>query len=295
MRTEQEMYELIIGTAKADDRIRAVYMNGSRTNPNVPRDIFQDYDIGYVVTETKPFYEDKNWIDIFGERLYMQCPDEVDKSVGMDVDFDKSYGWLIQFADGNRLDLHVEPIEFCNVTEDKLCKILLDKDGILPPVPESTDIDYHIKKPDAAHFHAVCNEFWWCMNNVAKGLWRDEIPYVLDMLSQWVRTQLINILSWKIGFDTDFSVSVGKSAKYMYKWLEPSVWQRFLETYGGITAEEIWRSVFIMCDLFDEFAPEVAGKIGCEYNTEEAANSRLWLETVKCQPKNAKEIIFQTE
>ena len=28
MRTEQEMYDLIINTAKEDERIRAVYMNG---------------------------------------------------------------------------------------------------------------------------------------------------------------------------------------------------------------------------------------------------------------------------
>ena len=48
MRTEQEMFELILNTAKADERIRAVYMNGSRTNVNVPKDIFQDYDIVYV-------------------------------------------------------------------------------------------------------------------------------------------------------------------------------------------------------------------------------------------------------
>lgn len=32
MRTEQEMYDLIINTAKKDERIWAVYMNGSRTN-----------------------------------------------------------------------------------------------------------------------------------------------------------------------------------------------------------------------------------------------------------------------
>ena len=81
MRSEQEMYELIIGTARADERIRAVYMNGSRTDKNAPKDIFQDYDIVYAVRETKPFYEDKHWIDRFGERLYMQCPDELDLSL----------------------------------------------------------------------------------------------------------------------------------------------------------------------------------------------------------------------
>ena len=65
MRTEQEMYDLIIRTAKEDERICAVYMNGSRTNPNAPRDIFMDYDIVYVVHETESFIEDKKWIDRF--------------------------------------------------------------------------------------------------------------------------------------------------------------------------------------------------------------------------------------
>lgn len=40
MRTENEMYDLILGIAKSDDRIKAVYMNGSRTNKAVPKDIF---------------------------------------------------------------------------------------------------------------------------------------------------------------------------------------------------------------------------------------------------------------
>lgn len=60
MRTEEEMYALFMHIAKADDRILAVYMNGSRTNPNAPKDIFQDYDIVFVVRETKTFIEDRD-------------------------------------------------------------------------------------------------------------------------------------------------------------------------------------------------------------------------------------------
>lgn len=291
MRTEQEMYGLIVGTAKADDRVRAVYMNGSRTNPNVPRDIFQDYDVVYVVTENKPFYEDKNWLKVFGERLYTQCPDELDKSVGMDANFDERYAWLMQLADGNRIDLTVRPVRCSGVTDDKLCKILLDKDGILPDIPEPTDEDYRVKKPTAAEFYAACNNFWWCLNNVAKGLWREEVPYVIDMINHCIRPQVVKILSWKIGFDTDFTAGVGKSAKYMYKWLEPAVWQRFLDTYSGADISAIWNSVFAMCGLMDEFAPEVAEKLCAEYDFTMAKNSRLWLEKVQKLPKNAKEII----
>ena len=72
MRTEKEMMDLILGVAKKDERIRAVYMNGSRTNPNAARDILQDYDIVYVVEETGSFIEDKGWIKTFGEILFMQ-------------------------------------------------------------------------------------------------------------------------------------------------------------------------------------------------------------------------------
>ena len=82
MRSEKEMMELILSVARKDERIRAVYMNGSRTNPNVKKDIFQDYDIVYVVKENRPFYEDERWIDRFGERLYMQCPEKMDKDRG---------------------------------------------------------------------------------------------------------------------------------------------------------------------------------------------------------------------
>ena len=66
MRSEQEMYELIVNTAQNDDRIRAVIMNGSRANPNAARDVFQDFDIVYIVSDVSSFKHDPNWIKRFG-------------------------------------------------------------------------------------------------------------------------------------------------------------------------------------------------------------------------------------
>ena len=76
MRSETTMYQLFLDIANADSRIRAVYLNGSRTNKNVPKDIFQDYDIVFVVTQTADFIREKHWIRKFGTVLYMQRPDE---------------------------------------------------------------------------------------------------------------------------------------------------------------------------------------------------------------------------
>lgn len=77
MRTEQEMVDLIINTAKADDRIRAIYMGGSRTNPNVKPDMFQNYDVVYIVEETRTFIKDIPWI-----RLFLQHRETCVKAAG---------------------------------------------------------------------------------------------------------------------------------------------------------------------------------------------------------------------
>lgn len=74
MRSENEMFELFLNIADSDDRIAALYMNGSRTNPNVPKDIFQDYDIVYVVSETQSFISDKNWIECLGKFYICSIP-----------------------------------------------------------------------------------------------------------------------------------------------------------------------------------------------------------------------------
>lgn len=289
MRNEAQMYKLFIDLARTDDRILAVYMNGSRTNINVPKDIFQDYDIVFVVTEIKSFIEDKNWIQKFGTVMYMQYPDE---NTEYPSDKENFYGWLMQFDDGNRIDLHVESVVHAkeHICDDKLCRILLDKYNILPEIPEATDEDYHVKRPLETHFKMCCNEFWWCSNNVAKGLWRKEMSYVQDMTNFIVRKQLEKMFSWKVGIKTGFNVSVGKSAKYLYQWLEKEEYQSYLNTYFGGNVDEAWNAVFLMCSLFEKTALYVAEQLGYTYNDKEGKAAQMFLEHVHTLPKYAKEI-----
>lgn len=279
MRTEKEMYEQILKVAESDEKIRAVYMNGSRTNKNVPEDIFQDYDIVYVVEETRHYIEDREWFHVFGEILYMQYPDE---SPYFPSCKENSYGWLMQFADGIRVDLTVQCVDYAreHIKDDRLCRILLDKDNILPQIEEATDQDYWVTKPTREQFLAACNEFWWCTNNIAKGLWRKEMPYVQDMANDVVRPELVRLLDWKAGIMTDWSVSTGKSSKYLYRWLPQEEWSAFLETYFDGNVDNAWKAVLKMCDLFGNVARDVGKQLGYPYNEKEGAAARQYLEQV---------------
>ena len=49
MRTEKEIYDLVLNFAFQDERIRIVTLEGSRTNVNIPKDNLQDYDITFFV------------------------------------------------------------------------------------------------------------------------------------------------------------------------------------------------------------------------------------------------------
>lgn len=69
---ENEVLDTIINTAKSDDRVFAVYLKGSRTNPNVPKDIYQDFDVMYVVRETESFIQDSSWLKKFGKIILKQ-------------------------------------------------------------------------------------------------------------------------------------------------------------------------------------------------------------------------------
>ena len=161
----------------------------------------------------------------------------------------------------------------------------------MPDIPEATDEGYYVRKPTREQFLCTCTEFWWCLNNVAKGLWREEILYVQDMINFCVRKQLEKVLSWKVGIKTNFSVSVGKSAKYMYKWLQQEEYDEYLSTYAAGNTQDCWRAVFKMTSLFSAIAKNVAEELGYIYNSEEEKACIDFLNIVCELPKDAEEVV----
>lgn len=280
MRSEKDMYELIIGFANDNPIIRAVGMEGSRVNPKVPKDDFQDYDISYFVTDMKPFVEDESWLDFLGERIIMQKPEAMSlfpPSLG---------GWfsyLMIFTDGVRVDLKIIPIEDSEKyteSEKGMIKILLDKDSLFPQLPPPIDKIYHIIKPSDQYYKDSCNEFWWVSTYVAKGLKRGEILYAIDHLNNYVRPELLRMLSWKIGIEQDFSVSVGKNNKYMEKYMPSDEWKLLLSTYTLDTYGNCWFSLFRQIDLFRKTAKWVSENLGYNYDEKMDKNVSEYLRKI---------------
>jgi aminoglycoside 6-adenylyltransferase len=261
MRNEKEMTDLIMGFAGSDERIRVVTMEGSRLNVNAPKDRFQDYDITFIVTEMASYRKSDEWLDVFGQRVMMQEPENM---ALFPPTLGNWYTYLMTFEDGNKMDLKLVPLNeleeyFAKV--DSLVKVLLDKDGICPKIDEASDIDFHVKKPSAEFVDNCANEFWHLAFYVTKGICRGEILYAIKHLDL-VRSQMLTMISWKVGIETSFSLSVGKAYKYLDKYVPSQTWVSIIKTYKNDSLKSIWDSLLICCDLFSQTSEFVAGRLG---------------------------------
>ncbi len=274
MRGEQEIFDMIVGIANVDEGIRAAMLCGSRANTEAPRDIYQDYDITYFVTDIKKYYNNLSWIkEKFGEPLLLQLP-ELNTHPLLTPKNDGHFVYLMIFPDGVRIDLSIEFTPYIDDGEPVI--VLLDKDNFLSEI--NVDKSYfHIKPPSDSDFSDACNEFWWCLNNVVKGIMRDELPYAMEMYNHYVREMLNSMVEWYIGIITDFSVSSGKMGKYFKKYLPPELYLMYEKTYSDSDYEHFRAAVFIMCDLFHTLALAVSDSLGFLYNQQEEDGSRAYM------------------
>lgn len=290
MRSEQTMQDLILTVAKADSRVRAVYMNGSRANPRASRDLFQDYDIVYVVNDLAGMLADRSWYAAFGKPLLKQEPDQIDQAVGQRNDPEQDgYTIMAVFTDGNRIDLHLENIATCrrNYGQSSQTVPLLDKDKLLPQLPAASDQDHWVKQPSAELFYHHTNDFWWVAPYVAKGLWRNELLYANAMLNDVLRPHLLDMCDWLVGSDANWQISTGKMHKNLGRLLPEELWVPLTKTYANGDVEATWRALSTAMDLFATVAQMVAKRLGFDYAVSEEQGSRQYVGAIRRLPAGA--------
>lgn len=276
MRTPKEMLDLILDVAKEDENIRSVLLSGSRADPDCPADRYQDFDICYFVRDTGPYWNNMEWIESrFGRPSLVQRPESMDL---IPPEGDGSFVYLMIFPDGNRIDLTITKDPY--VDDGEPAVLLLDKDGDFPKISVKKDF-WYVKRPSQKFFSDCCNEFHWCLNNVAKAIAREELPLAMEQLNHYVRDMLMLMLSWYAGAQRDFRVSVGKSGKRLRGLLPGEMYESFKRTYSDGDFAHMWAAAFEMLDLFGRAARSTAGKLGFAYDEDEERGISEYMEQVR--------------
>ncbi|MDY0373150.1 MAG: aminoglycoside 6-adenylyltransferase [Candidatus Izemoplasmatales bacterium] len=153
------IYNKILNIAKTNDNVRVVEMNGSRVNPNIEPDQYQDFDIAFYVANYDAFLRDESWMKDLGDVILSQTTLDQRESDNLETN---SLIYMLQFRDGSRLDLSIVDVKKINedFKQDTLSKILLDKDGYNLH-DRQDESDYYVKKMTRKEFHYCTNEFFW--------------------------------------------------------------------------------------------------------------------------------------
>ena len=258
MRTETEMFDVILQTAK-ELQVDAVAMSGSRTNPNAPKDEFQDYDVVYIVEDLDALVADLAWLERFGKRMIEQ-----------QVLLDHRRLYLMLFEDGNRIDLTLCPKDHIQewVDSEADFTVLEDTKGLFAPYSPNPQ-RYWTSPASEIDFEKACNEFWWVSAYVVKGICRNQLIYATDHLYDICQQELLKVLAWQVASDKG-TVDVGKNYKYLFNYLPPEKEKGFSALLDFSSKEKITQSLFATMQLFHQEAQSLAHKMGFDYKKDVA-------------------------
>ena len=258
MRTETEMLDVILKTAETL-QVAAVAMSGSRTNPKAPKDEFQDYDVVYVVDDFDNLTSDLYWLDYFGKRIIEQ-----------EVVLDHRRLYLMLFEDRNRIDLTLCPKEHIKewVESEADFTVLEDTKGLFAPYSPNPQ-RYWTSPATEMDFEKVCNEFWWVLSYVVKGICRNQLIYATDHLYGICQQELLKVLAWLVSSDRG-AVDIGKNYKYLFHYLPAEKENEFSNLLDFSSLDKITQSLFATMELFHEEAQSLAHKMGFDYDKEVA-------------------------
>jgi aminoglycoside 6-adenylyltransferase len=271
MNDNRDVIQQLIQWAEQRASVRAMLLTSTRAIPNAPVDIFSDYDVVLIVEDIHPFFEDRSWLEDFGEVLVVYWdPIYIDPDYGIE-----KVANVTQYADGLKIDFtlwHVELLQkilqapALTAELDAGYRVLLDKDGLTKGMQPPTYTAYIPVPLTNELYQKTIQEFFSDAPYVAKCLWRDELlpaKWCLDYDMKHI--YLRPMLEWRMELDHGWSVPTGALGKGLKKRLPSEIWSQLERTYVGANIADNWEALFRTMALFRQVAIEVGEGLGYTY------------------------------
>jgi aminoglycoside 6-adenylyltransferase len=278
--------QIIIQWARERDDVRATLLTSTRAIPGAKVDLFSDYDVILIVTDIYPYFEDRSWLDDFGEVLvFYRDP------IGLEYDLER-FAYITQYVDGSKIDFTLWTVEMIPriVEAEELPDdldvgyiVLLDKDHLTDRLRLPTYKAYIPNPPSESEYAELVMEFFHEATYVAKHLWREDlIPAKYNLDYRMKHVILVKMLQWQTEIDHGWLLKPGAYGKGLRKYLRLEIWSKLEETYVGADIEENWRALLTTIELFRTTAIDVADGLGYLYPFDLDERVMVYL----CQAKN---------
>lgn len=277
---EHDPLPAIIAFGRADPRVRAIILNGSRARPDATRDAFSDTDVALVVEDVEAFRQDREWHLRFGEQLIGFPNDGV--FLGHPV-----HNRLVLYTHGPKVDFLCWPSAVMPLiaSEDRLpavldqgYEVLLDKDGLCAALGTPSGHPFPVSRPTESEFLELVNEFWWETTYVAKALARGDVFHASYNLDVVMKLRVLRCLfEWTIAAAREWRYDSTLLGRGMRDHLGRDTWRALEASYAAVSWTTLWRT----CDLFSKVARELAASLQFPYPDEQEAKLRAYLGAVE--------------
>ncbi len=234
------------------DNLLVFLMNGSKINVNIPDDKFKDFDVAFFTNNIAKYKGNSEFIKkSFGEILLMTEPfNPFNLELFKDESDGKRYSYLIQFVDGNRIDMSFYELDYLEeyLKSDSLTKLICDKTNRIKEEMVPSDADYLLRYPSSEVIKECIKEFWWQFLNTLKSIARNNYLLAQKYLN-YTREQLIQMLTWQVALDNGFDKNYGKEFTTITNFLSPKTLNLLQQTFNTTDFESMISSLKIMKTL----------------------------------------------
>jgi aminoglycoside 6-adenylyltransferase len=273
--------------AERQNPVRAMLLTSTRADPNAPVDAFSDYDVVLVVQDIHPFFENRSWLQDFGQVLVVYW-DPIHPSPDYGVE---QVANVALYEDGLKIDFTLWPVDLLRqivksgalpADLDVGYAVLVDKDRLTDGMPAPTYTAYVPTSPTDETYQKVIEDFFSDAPYVAKCLWRDELMPAKWCLDYDMKHNFLRpMLEWRMEIDHNWSVPAGNLGKGLKTRLPPELWAQLERTYVGAGIDENWRALFETMALFRRVAIQVADHLGYAYPHNLDQRVTTYVQTVK--------------
>ena len=269
MSNQEQVIERLIDWAEHEPRVRAMVLTSSRATPGAPVDLLSDYDVILALTEVRPFFESREWLEAFG-RVLVLYRDPLSDEGGFETSC-----YVTQYESGLKIDFCLWPVGLLQqvaatpelpVELDAGYRVLLDKDRLTASLQPPTYRGYIPVPPTEGEYLTRVELLFHEATYVAKYLWRDDLIAAKHILDGTLKQEnLIPILVWLAEIDCGWACKPGPYGRQLRSWMRPELWTELESTYAGASLEENWEAMFRAIALFRRAAVEVGERLGYAY------------------------------
>lgn len=262
----------LIAWGESQPDVRAMVLTSTRARENAAVDWFSDYDVIVFTSEIQRRYDDRQWLESFGEIVISWWdPLEIDPNSGL-----LTTGNVVYYPNARKIDFTLWPVEMAAhvarglPTElDAGYRVLLSKNEFTADWPAATGEGYRHRLPNCEQYLAAVNDFFIGVPYVVTALLRGELlpaKWVLDYDMRY--EYLLPMLEWYAVSIHGDSVTIGAHGKGLQPLLPAEIWAQLEQTYASLDVGENRAALSAMIQLFREVAEHVGNAIGCAYPAE---------------------------